>query len=104
MGDVVDACLSVLEHREAAIGEAFNIGSESETTTARAIEIVEQIIGSKAKTALLPPRPGDQLRTRANIDKARRVLGYEPATTPEKAELSLPLRKQWMAAWLPAKS
>ena len=28
-----------------------------------------------------PPRPGDQLRTKANIDKARRLLNYNPTTT-----------------------
>lgn len=27
---------------------------------------------------LVPPVPGDQLETKANIGKARRVLGYDP--------------------------
>ncbi len=28
-----------------------------------------------------PRRPGDQLKTHANIEKARRILGYDPTTT-----------------------
>jgi nucleoside-diphosphate-sugar epimerase len=29
----------------------------------------------------MPRRPGDQLQTRANIEKAGRILGYEPGAT-----------------------
>jgi len=33
----------------------------------------------------MPKRPGDQLITRANIDKAGRLLGYEPRTRLQDA-------------------
>jgi UDP-glucuronate 4-epimerase len=81
VGDVVAAMLKVAEKRDAVVGEIFNIGSDAENTTGEAIEIVETIVGKKVKIAHKPPRPGDQLRTSANIEKARRVLGYAPATT-----------------------
>jgi UDP-glucuronate 4-epimerase len=29
-------------------------------------------------------REGDQLETHANIEKARRILGYQPTTTPSE--------------------
>ena len=29
----------------------------------------------------MPPRAGDQSRTKANIDKARKLLGYNPKTS-----------------------
>ena len=41
-------------------------------------------MGKKANIALKPARPGDQIRTYANIDKARRILDYAPVTTPEE--------------------
>jgi nucleoside-diphosphate-sugar epimerase len=41
---------------------------------------VEEIIGKKAKIEPKPKRPGDQLKTHANIAKARQILGYAPST------------------------
>lgn len=32
-----------------------------------------------------PKRPGDQLNTGTNINKTRRILGYEPRTSLEEA-------------------
>ena len=48
------------------------------------IAIVERIMGKKARFVMKPKRPGDQLHTRANIDKARSILGYEPHTSLEE--------------------
>ena len=42
------------------------------------IRIVEEILGRKARIENVPGRPGDQLRTAANIDKIRDQLGYAP--------------------------
>ncbi len=39
----------------------------------------------KALFDIKPKRPGDQLHTKANINKARRILGYEPHTGLEEA-------------------
>ena len=80
VGDAVDGLLAILDHRERCAGEIFNIGSEIETTTRQAIAIVARLLRSKARLKILPPRPGDQLHTRANIAKARAVLGYTPQT------------------------
>jgi len=84
VADIVDGFVAVMDNMDACFGEILNIGSDIETTTGRGIDIVEQIIGKKAKIDPHPRRPGDQLRTYANIEKARRVLGYEPTTTPEE--------------------
>lgn len=78
--DAVAGLVAVLDHRERCIGEIFNIGSDIETTTSCGIEIVEKILGKPARLKILPPRPGDQTHTRANIDKARAVLGFVPRT------------------------
>jgi len=62
-------------------GEIFNIGTDVAITTGEGIRIVEEIIGKKAKTEPKPKRHGDQLKTHANITKARRILGYNPTIT-----------------------
>ena len=78
--DAVAGLLAVLDHRDQCTGETFNIGSDIETTTRRGIEIVEEIMGKKARLKIFPPRLGDQTHTRANIDKARAMLGFVPHT------------------------
>jgi nucleoside-diphosphate-sugar epimerase len=72
-----------LENLDKVNGEIFNFGIDKTITTGEAIEIVEEAIGKKAIIDLQPRRPGDQAETKANIDKARRILGYNPTTTPE---------------------
>ena len=68
VGDIVD-------------GVVINIGTEDEHTTQEGIEAVEQVLGKKIKIDVVPARAGDQLRTKANIDKARRLLDYNPTTS-----------------------
>lgn len=80
--DIVDGFLAILDHLDVANGEIFNIGSDIEITTGEGMAIVESIMGKKAIIKKTPPRPGDQLRTHATIDKARRLLGYAPRITP----------------------
>lgn len=85
VGDIVDGCVAVLGRENTAVGEIFNIGSDVEVTTGEGIRIVERIMGRAARKQILPPRPGDQLQTCANIAKAGRVLDYHPTTTLEEA-------------------
>ena len=84
ISDIIDGFCLVLEHFEKVIGEIFNIGSDKEITTKEGIAIVEKIMGKKARFEIKPKRPGDQLHTRANISKARQILGYEPRTSLEE--------------------
>ena len=62
-------------------GEIINLGTEVEHTTQEGIEAVEKVLGKSIKINVIPKRAGDQLRTKANIDKARKLLGYNPQTT-----------------------
>ena len=80
VGDIVDGLVSLLNKPDEIKGEIFNIGTDVAITTAEGIRIVEEIIGKRAKIEQNPKRPGDQLKTHANIAKARRVLGYTPTT------------------------
>jgi nucleoside-diphosphate-sugar epimerase len=81
VSDIVDGVVAVLDRKEACSGEVFNLGTETESTTAEGIATVEAILGHSIQKTVLPPRPGDQSRTCANIDKARRILDYNPTTT-----------------------
>lgn len=81
VGDIVDGVVSVIGKEAVVNGEIFNLGTEVEHTTQEGIEAVEEVLGKKIKIKVIPKRAGDQLRTKANIAKARRVLGYNPQTT-----------------------
>lgn len=101
VGDVCDAAERLLGHIDRVLGEIVNIGSDREITTRRGIEIVEQIIGRKARLAEHPRRAGDQQRTCADITKARRLLDFEPTTPPEEGLAS---EVAWMRDLLAAGS
>ncbi len=79
--DIIDGIVSVFGKEDECNGEIINLGTETESTTAEGIEAVEEVLGITIKMNNIPARPGDQSRTKANIDKARRLLGYNPQTT-----------------------
>lgn len=87
--DAVDGLVVVLDHWDRCVGEVFNIGTNTTITTGEGIRIVEGIIGKPVRITKRPKREGDQLKTQANIEKARSLLGYEPITRPREG-----LRKQ----------
>ncbi|WP_374959036.1 NAD-dependent epimerase/dehydratase family protein [Gilvibacter sp.] len=79
--DIVDGIVAVMGRESVCSGEVINLGTATESTTAEGIAIVETILGKKIEMEIYPPRPGDQSRTKANIDKARQLLDYNPQTT-----------------------
>ena len=81
VGDIVDGVVSVLGKEAIVDGEIINLGTEVEHTTQEGIEAVEEVLDKSIKINVIPKRAGDQLRTKANIDKAKRLLGYNPQTT-----------------------
>jgi nucleoside-diphosphate-sugar epimerase len=81
VGDIVDGLVAVLDHADACQGQILNIGTDQVMTTGEGIRIVEEVIGRQARIEHKPRRPGDQERTHACIEKARRLLGYDPRTT-----------------------
>lgn len=79
--DIVDGIVSVIGKENQVDGEAINLGTEVEHTTKEGIETVEKILGKSIQLNIIPKRPGDQSRTKANIDKARKLLNYNPKTS-----------------------
>jgi nucleoside-diphosphate-sugar epimerase len=81
VGDIVDGVVSVIGNESKVNGEIINLGTEVEHTTKDGIEAVEQVLGKSIALDIMPKRLGDQSRTKANIDKARELLNYNPQTT-----------------------
>lgn len=81
VGDIVDGVVSVLGKEDIVDGEIFNLGTEVEHTTQEGIDTVGKVLGKPIDIKVVPKRAGDQWRTKANIDKARELLGYNPQTS-----------------------
>ncbi|MCB0447811.1 MAG: NAD-dependent epimerase/dehydratase family protein [Gelidibacter sp.] len=81
VGDIVDGIVSVIGNDSKVDGEIINLGTEVEHTTKEGIEAVEQVLGKTIKLNVIAKRAGDQLRTKANIDKAKKLLNYNPQTS-----------------------
>ncbi len=64
--------------------EVINLGNSHPETTARLIEIIEQVVGKRAVIERRPPHPADAENTYADISKAQRLLGYQPTTRLEQ--------------------
>lgn len=82
--DVVSAnMLGLLEKK--AVGEVFNISTGEATTINKLVQILQEIMGKTSlKLIYKEPRPGDIRHSYASIEKARRILGYEPMFSLEK--------------------
>jgi nucleoside-diphosphate-sugar epimerase len=78
--DIVDGTLRIGAVKE-AVGDAFNLASETETRVIDLANWVNELTGNEAGLVLRPRRDWDQVvKRRASIQKARKVLGYEPKT------------------------
>jgi UDP-glucuronate 4-epimerase len=64
--------------------EVFNLGNSHPVRLAELIAQLEAATGKKAQQQRLPDQPGDVPITWANIDKAKRLLGYAPKTSMEQ--------------------
>jgi UDP-glucose 4-epimerase len=77
--DIVDGTLRLGVLPE-AVGDAFNLASETETRVIDIANMVNKLTGNEAGVKMVPRRDWDQIiRRRASIEKAGRVLGYKPA-------------------------
>lgn len=61
----------------------YNIGNNNPVELMRFIEVLEVLIGTKAKKNLLPLQPGDVPATFADVDDLVKDAGFKPSTTIE---------------------
>ena len=78
--DIIDGSLRMGVIKE-AVGEAINLASGKETKIIDLAKMINEITGNKAGIIFRPRRDWDKvIRRRASIEKARKILGYEPKT------------------------
>jgi nucleoside-diphosphate-sugar epimerase len=58
--------------------EIINLGGHETIKMNELIKILEALIGRKAQVEHLPAHPADMLANWANVEKAKRLLGWEP--------------------------
>ena len=58
----------------------LNLGNHQPVKLGDFISTLEALIGREANKAMVDMQPGDVYRTAANIDAARALVGFEPAT------------------------
>ncbi len=92
VGDIVDGLVAIIGKEEEVNGEIINLGTDEVHTTQEGINLVEEIMHKKLIIDHKPARKGDQEKTSAVIDKARKLLGYEPKVTFKKG---LEQQVQW---------
>lgn len=63
--------------------QIINLGESRTVPLARMVELLADRLGTQPTIQRLPPQAGDVRRTFADVAKARRLLGYEPATSFE---------------------
>lgn len=78
VGDVVAANLLAI-HAPDAKGGIFNIARGEVITINSLIEKLKEILNSHIESVYTDPRPGDIKHSRADITRAKDVLGYQPA-------------------------
>lgn len=61
--------------------EVINLGNNQTLSLADMIAGLEAALGTKARIERLPEQPGDVPQTWASIEKAGRLLGYQPRTS-----------------------
>jgi UDP-glucose 4-epimerase len=89
---VVDATLRALE-LERAEGQVVNVASGSGTSILDLIAMLQRIIGTDRAPRHEETRPGDVRHSRADISRARELLGYEPQVSVEQG---LQRTLEWM--------
>jgi UDP-glucose 4-epimerase len=78
VADVVQALVKAAT-APAAVGQVYNIGTGGSSTVLDLVRQLNDILGTNVQARHGPPRPGDVRHSQADISRARRDLGYEPA-------------------------
>ena len=91
--DLAHAHLLALDAIKAGINKVFNLGSGTGYSVFEVANEIERVVGDKLNRAITPNRPGDPAVLLADIDKARKELGWIP-----KANLNQIVFDSWQGA------
>jgi len=79
VGDAVAATVAAMERAEA--GSLYNVGGGEEATVLEAVAALERIAGRPLEVRRLEAARGDVTRTKADISRIDRELGWTPQTS-----------------------
>lgn len=77
--DVARANILAATH-PSAVGEIFNIATGKENSIKELIDIIKQVSAKEIQVIYADSRAGEVKYSRASIEKAQRLLGYNPET------------------------
>ena len=97
VADAVAGTRATMEHGRA--DELYNIGGGDEATMAEVIALAEELAGRELAVERHAEAAGDVKRTRADVGKAARDLGWRPTTALRDG---LRAHWEWVAARVPA--
>lgn len=77
---VEDLCAGIVAalESEGTSGEVFQLGTGVETSILELVEVIQEATGFRGEVRRHPGRPGEVRRSRVDISKARRLLGFDP--------------------------
>jgi UDP-glucuronate 4-epimerase len=79
--------------------EIINLGGHESIKINELIHILEGMIGKKAQVEYLPFHPADMFANWANVQKAKRLLGWEPQVTLQEGISNLVAWYEAEHAW-----
>lgn len=99
--DIVDGVLAVTERPPQRQGEApphrvYNLGNHRSEPLLRFVELIEQACGREAIKEFAEMQAGDVKETYADIEPARRDLGFEPKTSIDEG---IPRFVEWYRSY-----
>lgn len=77
--DIVDGVLSALNYND-SLYEIINLGNHQTISLNEMLSTIEKVVEKKALIDQKPEQPGDVPQTYASIEKARKLLNYQPQT------------------------
>jgi UDP-glucuronate 4-epimerase len=81
--DIIAGVVAAIDYDKSDY-EVFNLGESRTVELRELIGLLEKELDTHAIIDRQPPQPGDVPQTFADIDKARRLLGYNPQTQIEE--------------------
>lgn len=94
VGNIVHANLLAADAARDLRGEVMNIGCGDRHSLLDLLQRMAKLAGASADAKHEPPRAGDVRHSMASIDRARSLIGYEPAVSLDEG---LRLTLEWYA-------
>lgn len=88
--DIVDGIVGSLDANPSKA--VLNLGADKTEELMDFIDQIEKSCGVEGEKEFLPMQPGDVIQTRADVDRARELIGYEPKV---KIDVGVPKFVEW---------